>query len=75
MDKAKAEGKCAGRKPTLAMRHIKAIHQLAAMGWTRKRIAEFALTNERTIYRALASDPPAPCEPVHSLLIPIPDGL
>jgi hypothetical protein len=71
MDKAKAEGKCTGRKPT-ASRHARAIHELAATGWTRKRIAEFGLFSERSVYRVLASAPPAP-EPVPRLLIPLPD--
>jgi hypothetical protein len=74
MDKAKAAGKMAGRKPTVAMRHIAAIHGLADTGWTREKIAAFAQVSVRSVYRALSSEPPAPSEPVRSLLIPIPDG-
>jgi HNH endonuclease/Homeodomain-like domain len=75
MDKARAEGKMKGRDPR-ARRHATAIHELAALDWTRKRIAEVGQISERSVYRVLSSEPPAPpepSEPIRSLLIPMPD--
>jgi hypothetical protein len=72
MEKAKAAGKMKGRDPRAA-RHATAIHELAAKGWTRERIAELGQVSVRSVYRVLSSEPQAPEEPVQSLLIPMPD--